>query len=345
MLNLQPSVVVAVLAAFLGTAPVRAWDYEGHRLVNQLALAALPADFPAFVRTPAARERIAFLSGEPDRWRNTPDELSFSHATAPDHYFDLEYLQAVGISPEALPIFRNEFVVKLARARAAQPDRFPPIDPNRNRDQTQELIGLLPWTLAENVGRLKSAFACLNAFEQQGGTADEIANAQANVVYVMGMMGHYVADAAQPLHTTKHHHGWVGENRNGYTTNRSIHAWIDGGYFAKTGGASFEKLVIQMRPARLLAGATNAEALFRRMMEYLSASHALVEPLYRLEKDGKLSGEGEAGLAGKAFLEAQLVKAGQMLGDVWFTAWRLAPEDKFLKDRLTERTAARSSNP
>src|SRR5207245_10998215 len=60
--------------ACLATAvTVFGWDYEGHRTVNQLALASLPADFPAFVREPANAERIAFLAGEPDRWRNVPD--------------------------------------------------------------------------------------------------------------------------------------------------------------------------------------------------------------------------------------------------------------------------------
>jgi len=54
-----------------------AWDYEGHRLVNQLALASLPADFPGFVRAPATAERIAFLAGEPDRWRAQSGAHSF----------------------------------------------------------------------------------------------------------------------------------------------------------------------------------------------------------------------------------------------------------------------------
>jgi len=328
-------------AVLLVPALVHAWDYDGHRVVNQLALASLPTNFPAFVFTPAARERIAFLAGEADRWRNTPEELSFSHATAPAHYFDLEDLDAIGIPAGALPIFRSEFIAQLAAARAAHPEKFPPIDPKRNRDHTQELIGTLPWTLAENVGWLKSGFSCLKAFEQHGGTPEEIANAQANIVYVMGLMGHFVADAAQPLHTTKHHHGWVGENPSGYTTNRGIHQWIDGGYFAKTGGTSSEKLAAQTRPAQFLSGVTNAEALFRRMTAYLQASHALVEPLYRLEKDGNLSGEGETGLAGKAFLEGQLVKAGQMLGDLWLTAWQQAPDDTYLIRKLGERQATK----
>ena len=50
-----------------------AWDYEGHRTVNQIALASLPANFPAFVLTPDAQTRIAFLAGEADRWRNITD--------------------------------------------------------------------------------------------------------------------------------------------------------------------------------------------------------------------------------------------------------------------------------
>ena len=327
------------------SANVQAWDYEGHRIVNQLALASLPVDFPAFVRTPDAQERIAFLAGEADRWRNTPDELSFSHATAPDHYFDMEDLDAIGVAAEALPIFRYEFAVKLAAARAAHPDQFPPIDAKRNKDHTQELIGFLPWTLAENVGKLKSGFSYLNAFAQHGGTPDEIANTQANIVYAMGVMGHFVGDAAQPLHTTKHHHGWVGENPKGLTADRGFHQWIDGGYFAKSGGLDFKKLKPAIRPARLVGSSGSEEELFRLMTAYLVETHKLVEPLYQFQKDGKLSGEGQLGLEGKAFLEAQLVKAGQMLGDVWFTAWQLAPEDKYLKGKLAERQGAKPANP
>src|SRR5215471_11709853 len=41
-----------------------AWDYENHRVVNQLALASLPTNFPGFVRAPEAAGRVAFLSGE-----------------------------------------------------------------------------------------------------------------------------------------------------------------------------------------------------------------------------------------------------------------------------------------
>jgi hypothetical protein len=319
------------------------WDYEGHRVVNQLALASLPTNFPAFIRAPAVQERIAYLSGEPDRWRNVPDEFPLANVNNPDHYLDLEELELYGLTAQTLPIWRYDFVAKLAQVRAAQPDKFPAIDPARNRDHTRELIGFLPWAIAEYSGKLKSGFSCLKAFEQNGGTPDEIANAQQDVIYVMGVMGHFVGDASQPLHTTIHHHGWVGANPRGFTTDRGFHQAIDGGYFMKTGGLKLETMRDKVRTARALGPAP--DRLFAEIMSYIGESHQQLEPLYQLEKDGKLSGEGEKRLEGRAFLEGQLVKGGQMLGDIWYSAWQQAPEDKYLKQKLLERKAAAAAKP
>ena len=326
---------------FLGQT-VLAWDYEGHRVVNQLALAALPKDFPAFVRSANARERIAFLSGEPDRWRNRGDELPLTHFNGPDHYFDLEELEDYGLKPEALPIFRYDFTAQLALVRAAHPEKFPAIDPLKNKDHTRELVGFAPWAIAEYCGKLKSGFSYLKAYRDYDGTADEIANAEQNILYLMGVMGHYVADCAQPLHVTKHHHGWVGDNPSGYTTNTAIHGWIDGGFFRMTGGVKAEPLLRKIRPARIVGDPTKPEDLFRQVMAYLVETHKFVEPLYRLDKEGKLTPENPSSARGREFLEARLVVGGQMLGDLWFSAWQQATEDKFLIRQLTERKAAKA---
>src|SRR3974390_2976811 len=103
--------VILALVQMAGR-PTLAWDYEGHRLVNQLALGSLPTNFPAFVGVPAAAERIAFLSGETDRWRNVQD-LPLRHSNGPDHYIDLEQLGDYGLKPEELPVFRYDFVAEL----------------------------------------------------------------------------------------------------------------------------------------------------------------------------------------------------------------------------------------
>jgi hypothetical protein len=331
---------LAVLTALqLGLQLAQAWDYEGHRTVNQLALASLPTNFPAFVRSPAAQQRIAFLAGEADRWRNVQD-VTFGHVSGPDHYIDLEQLNDYGLKPEALPIFRYDFVAQLGIIRKEHPDKFPEIDPSRNKEHTRELIGFVPWAIAENYAKLKSCFAYLKAFEEHGGTPEEIANAQADIVYVMGQMGHYVGDASQPLHTTVHHHGWVGNNPQGYKTESGIHSWIDGGYFRKVGGADLKGLQAKLRPAQLVSlngRTTKPEEMFQVAILFVIDANKLVEPLYKLDKEGKLTGEGEKGLEGKAFLEGQLMKSGQLLGDIWYSAWQQAPADTFLARQLARR--------
>lgn len=334
--------LLGVLAVVQLGSRVWAWDYAGHHVVNELALASLPTNFPAFVKTPEAQERIAFLAGEPDRWRNVSD-LALKHVNGPDHYIDLEQLADYGLTPETLPPLRYDFVAKLALARAAHPDKFPPIDPATDADHTRELIGFLPWRMVECYAKLKSEFSYLKTFEQNGGTPAEIANAQANIIYTMGMMGHYFGDASQPLHTTLHHHGWVGENPHGYTTKSSFHGWIDGGYFAKIGGVFAKDMTNQIHTAEMVAyngHPATPDQMFPAFTAFLVDQNKFVEPLYQLEKDGKLSGEGETGLAGKKFLQAQLVKSGQLLGDVWDSAWQQAGPDKYLAQELAKRAAA-----
>src|SRR5262249_18731840 len=160
-------------------------DYEGHRLVNQIALASLPTNFPAFALTPEAKERVAFLAGEPDRWGNTTHP-PLNHFNGPDHHIDLEQFDDYGIHAPKLSEFRYNFVAELALARHAHPEKFEAIDPEKNRDQTRQLVGFLPWAIVENFDKLKSQFSYLKTFQENGGTPDEIANAQANILYIMG---------------------------------------------------------------------------------------------------------------------------------------------------------------
>ena len=95
----------AAIAAIFFCFNAEGWDYERHRLVNDLALASLPKDFPAFVRIAANSERILFLGGEPDRWRNNRDR-ALRHLNSPDHYFDAEYLEQYRLKAAELSHFR-----------------------------------------------------------------------------------------------------------------------------------------------------------------------------------------------------------------------------------------------
>jgi hypothetical protein len=334
---LIPALAV-VLFLQLGAPSGCAWDYEGHRLVNQLALSSLPTNFPAFVREPATAERIAFLAGEPDRWRNSPD-LALQHFQEPEHFMDVELLTQFDLKPEMLPPFRYDFISALAAFRKSHPDK--PIGEDSRDDPAHKYrwVGLLPWAITENYGKLKSGFSYLKTFEEHGGTPEEIANAQANIIYIMGVMGHYVGDASQPLHTTIHHHGWKGENPHGYSTTSGIHGFIDG-YFRQTSAATFKALQPKLRSAQIVpieGRAAKPEEMFQATMLFILDQHKLVEPLYKLDKDHKFSPDTDAGAEGRAFLEGQLMKSAQRLGDIWYSAWQQAGPDLFLQGQLARR--------
>src|SRR5712672_2343549 len=102
---------------------------------------------------------------------------------------------------------------------------------------------------------------------------------QENLLYIMGVMGHYVGDASQPLHTTIHHHGWVGDNPQHYTTSRGFHAWIDGGFFNKIGGVNFKEMQSKLRPAQLVAlgdRPAKPEEMFQAAMMFIVDQNKLV---------------------------------------------------------------------
>jgi hypothetical protein len=329
-----------VLLSF--ASAVHAWDYEGHRMVNQVALASLPKEYPQFVYEVAAAERVAFLSGEPDRWRNVPD-LPLKHAGNLEHFCDLEYVTDAGLDWATVPSFRYEFVVQYAAARKANEKNFQPLNPAQNTDRTREWPGFAPWAITEHFGRLRAAFSYLKVFEELG-TPDEIKNAQANIVYLMGVMGHFVGDCSQPLHTTKHYNGWVGANPKGYTTWNRLHSWIDGGIIART-GLRYPRLAPRVTPAQpisLAARTDGRDPMFVAVVEYLMAQNRQVEPLYQLELAGKL-GQGENGVVAdetRDFIEARLLEGGQMLGAIWLTAFRSAVPDTFLRGMLIRRQTA-----
>lgn len=332
--------------AVMASSPASAWDYEGHRMVNRLALTSLPTNFPAFVRTPQAVERIAFLGGEPDRWRNSPDQ-PLQHMNKPDHFFDVEDVELHGLNVSNLSHFRYEFAAQMAAGRIVHSSNFSRIKLTNDLDRTKGMIGFLPWTITEGYARLKSAFSTLKTFEEAG-TPEEIRNAQENVIYYMGVMGHFVGDASQPLHTTRNFNGWVDANPNRFNTGRTFHAWVDGGYLNKV-KPTYDELAARIKPATMLwPGSPRGKHpdIFPEVMEFIFEQHRLVVPLYEYDRDKKLSGEGDLGMKGKTFLGDQLVKAGQMLGRMWYSAYQQAPPDTYLKGQLMRRKAnATATNP
>jgi hypothetical protein len=324
--------LLAALLTGLLAAPARAWDAYGHRLITTCALDSLsPAAagdkaLPAWLTAPDAITKIADGAVVPDRWRSTKVN-QLTHLNNPDHYLDVEDLAPYGLSLKALPTLRYEYVkaMVLAKERAGPSFKGRPVNPARDTAKTDELPGFLPYGIVEQYAKVQSAFLVVRVLEKLNDPrrAHQLALAKENAIYNMGVLSHYVGDAAQPLHMTKHHHGWVGDNPKAYTTDRGFHSYIDGKVLTlhqiKT--ADVKPLVDAQR-------AVEARAPWEDVLTYLDESFQEVEPLYVLQKSGDLDKA-----PGKQFIEKRLAHGASMLGALYRAAWESAdPTPKDMDD-------------
>lgn len=268
------------------------WGDEGHKLINKRAVEAIPADMPAFFK--AGGDTIIYNGPEPDRWR-TVLEPSLKNDQEPDHYIDLERVSDIG----QWPLGRYDFIrwcyAKRVRETYHSDDFLP------------EKIGFQPYITAEVYERLKVAFREYRHLKAAGKST---AGAEADAIFYAGWLGHYVADGANPLHTTIQHNGWVGPNPNGYTTAK-IHWPIESDFVSK----NLEKL----DPSGLVKAPTAVGDPFHQYIDYLKAQFALVEPLYQVEKRGGFANGGTD--EGRDFMRKQFATGAQELVNLWYTAW------------------------
>lgn len=293
------------------TATAVAWDAHGHRTITYLAIDGLPPDMPSWLREARYAARIADQSNEPDRWRGTR-RPAIRHEANPEHYINAEDLEYFGLTLESLPRLRYEYFRAMAIARHEHPGRFPPYDPSSDEDKTREWPGFLPHAIAEHHAKLQASFNSMRILEilNDPARSHELEQARSNVIYHMGVLSHFVGDAAQPLHTTRHHHGWVGENPRGYTTDYGIHAYIDG-RILRIHSLDYASL----RP-RMNYIAVDAQDPWPEILAFIRRSLDEVEPLYAMRKDGSLEQA-----PGRAFIADRLCDGAAMLSALYRAAW------------------------
>ena len=288
--------VAAGLLPVLLVRPSFAWGNDGHRIINRLAAAKLPADVPGFLRTPAALDAMEYYGPEPDRWKSQA-EPELVAAASPEHYIDLEYADLIGVP---LPRKRYDFVRALAVAQRAHPDL--PLSP--------EKVGLQPYATLENYEKLKAA---MRSYRGLLAAHEETKPAEAEILFLAGIMGHYVADGSMPLHTSVQYNGWTGPNPNGYTTEHRIHAQFESDFVAANVDQARDVAPLIAAKPHLLGD------VFEAYVGYLRQSNGLVEQTYRLERDGGFRGAGTP--AGKTFVDERLAAGACELRDMIYTAW------------------------
>jgi hypothetical protein len=241
---------------------------------------------PAFFRN--AGPRLSFLGPEPDRWRDSEELYSaLREVNGPDHFIDIDKPQNFDELPN---------------------DRYKYSDWLRTGGKEPKDIGFLPYSILEGYQKIQVLFRLWRDPQH----ASEREQIEQNIIFYAGVVGHYVADGAQPLHTTIHFNGWSTSSNPDLNTREPLHWRFEGEYVkAQLKPEDFDALV---KPAQRLPDP------FSDIMKYLLDSHSQVGKVYELDKAARWNDQNR-NPASKRFVAARLAAGSQMLANLWYSAW------------------------
>lgn len=184
-------------------------------------------------------------------------------------------------------------------------------------EKTISKYGILPWYIQEMMGKLTEAFK---------------KDRRNEILFIAGDLGHYIADAHMPLHTSTNHDGQL-------TGQRGIHSFWEAQlpeYFGKNYNFRVEE-------ARYIPDISKAT------WDIMNQSNKLADSLLRIDRQTKAgfteerlykknaSGQIEKNMFGKnvysdeyanafhtalnGMVEQQMRRSVQVLADFWYTAW------------------------
>lgn len=303
------SLRLVVLAAAVAAVPAAAfaWGSSGHRMIGEVAMRALPADMPGFLRSPQAALDVGEFSREPDRVKGAGRAADSDHS--PGHFLDLDDQGRANGGPllSALPATRAEYETQL---RAVGQDSWK--------------AGYLPYSIIEAYERLAQDFAYWRVLKAAEGnpawaahkawfTADR-KRREAQILVDIGDLSHYVGDGSQPLHVTVHFNGWgPGPNPNGYSTEK-LHAPFESDLVQ----ATVKEAAVAAKVAPFHSCSCSIE---QRTTAYLAATGQMVVPFYEMVKAG---GMNPGDPRGTAFAVQQLGVGATELRDLVVEAFNAA---------------------
>lgn len=298
-MRVQQVLAVVLVPVVLATGGY-GWGRDGHRLVNRVATEALPKDVPEFLRSKAAVEAMEYYGPEPDNWKSNA-ELELKLAGEPEHFMDMEWadLAVANAGTKELPRKRYDFIRVLANVAKTRTDI----------SFTPEVIGMLPYAADEAYERLKAA---MRSYRNLTASHAETKPVECEIVFLAGILGHWVADGSQPLHATINYNGWAGANPHGYSTDKHFHALFE---------SDFVKANVKAKDVAALVSvhALTVDDVFSQYVAYLRTSNSKVEETYQIEKAGGLAGAGSPEAI--AFVDARLAAGATELRDLIYTAW------------------------
>lgn len=266
------------------------WGNAGHRIIGDVAAAALPAEMPQFFRD--AQTQLSYLNSDPDRWRDRVESTldpAFNDMQAIEHYVDFELIPPDGLNA------RNRYTF---------------VDSLHAHGVKTTAPGMLPYRILELSQSLRMQFR-LWRVEKDPATRRMI---EQRIINDAGLLGHYVGDGSNPHHTTVNHDKWVNaDNSKGFTTTAGFHARFESRYV--------ESHMTSADVSPLIARDWKVVAPLRDgIWNYLQDSFRNLDRLYSLEKVEPF-GPDTKGPEHRQFTAERLAAGATMLRDLWWTAW------------------------
>jgi hypothetical protein len=273
------------LLLVLSAAPGFTWGAKAHVWITQTAVSLLPEG--------ALKEQLSRKQSDlaeccllPDAWSHGASKISLMEA--PQHYIDLD---AIWANPQPGDLLRTRIEASRLFTKLGLP---------------YDKAGFLPWQAEE------CYHALVNACKAN----------PSHVAFYAAVLSHYVADASQPLHTTKHYDGRVDrKDAEGNKYLKGIHADYET-EFIESSSFSFP------RPARL-GGDPAVKEVFPALVALTLGSFHQVGAIYTCAE--KHQGTGKYAAWDQEIgpmTRRQLSEASTLLARLWWTAWKEAGSPK-----------------
>jgi len=310
-------IVAVIIVGLLNFQQLDAWGFRGHTVANLAAVESIASDGPVFLK--AYKGYVGHLGPIPDTWRS-PGEPYLRISEDPNHGW---YTESFDFMKE-IPRSRTEFTLRVYDEYL----RVSKSDPERAKLLNIRYTGLQAYSMMEGYERMKAG---MRLYRQAGGKdgdiggrygaisplfrgPDQVKNYLANdVAFYMGWLGHYVADAAQPLHNSKHHDGWEGDNPKGYTRDPDIHGRFESAYVDLIQVTEADVLPYVSKAARHLDDPWTA------ILDHMLEARGAVEDVYRLDLRGAFKDRTDA--EAKKLIYTRLASGASLLRDLAYTAW------------------------
>ena len=298
-----------------------AWGLRGHTVANLAAVEGIPLDGPAFLK--AQKAYIGHLGTIPDTWRSVSEPYLRISEDA-NHGW---YTEGFDFIPDP-PHSRTEFMLRVYDEYLKTRSK----DPDRAKLLNIRYTGTQAYSIMEGYERMKAGMrlyrAVTNSEQSDGANIGKsyaaispllrdpapVAQMLANdIAFYMGWVGHYVADAAQPLHNSIHHDGWSGPDPKGYTRDPRIHGRFESQYVDLIGVTEEDVEQYMRKEPRHL------DDVWKAVLNHSLEARDSTEDVYRLDLRGAFQKKDDA--EAKELVCKRLAAGASFLRDLAYTAW------------------------